>query len=143
MKVNIRLRYQTHFGQTLFLCGNHQWFGGGQEEHALPLRYVNDEFWEVALDLPDTRIPKAPISYFFLLRNPDGSVIEDFGADRKLHLAGLARRHTVILDSWNDTGTVENTFSAEPFGKVLLRTFQGGVGISSARRGESQGDAKR
>ena len=87
MKITIRLRYHTRFGQALFLCGDHKGLGGGQPERALPLRYVNEEFWEVALDLPDTPRPNAPVSYYFLLRNPDGSVIEDFGGDRKLDLA--------------------------------------------------------
>ncbi|MGA2543485.1 MAG: 4-alpha-glucanotransferase [Verrucomicrobiota bacterium] len=127
MKLTIRLRYHTRFGQTLYLCGDHKWFGGGQPEHALPLRYVNEEFWEVTLDLPDTPRPKAPASYYFLLHNPDGSVMEDFGGDRKLDLAGLARGHTVILDSWNDLGAVENIFFTEPFKNVLLRTEQEAV----------------
>jgi 4-alpha-glucanotransferase len=121
MKLTIRLRYHTRFGQTLFLCGDHKWFGGGQQEDALPLRYVNEEFWEAALDLPDTGQPKTPASYYFLLRNPDGSMVEDFGADRKLDLARLAGSHTVVIDSWNDLGTVENVFFAEPFKNVLFR----------------------
>lgn len=54
MKITVRLRYQTRFGQALFLCGDHAMFGGGRQEQALPLRYVNEELREVALDLPDT-----------------------------------------------------------------------------------------
>ncbi len=122
MKITIRLRYHTVPGQNLFLCGHHKWFGGGQQEHALPLTYVNEELWEVTLELPDTGLPKTPVSYYFLLRNPDGSLVEDFGSDRKLKLAGLGRGHTVILDSWNDLGAVENVFFTEPFKNVLLRT---------------------
>ena len=74
MKITVRLRYQTRFGQALFLCGDHIRFGGGRQEQALPLRYVNEELWEMALDLPDTPRPKTPVSYYFLLRNADGSV---------------------------------------------------------------------
>ena len=122
MKLTIRLRYHTLPGQTLFLCGDHAWFGGGQPEHALPMRFVNEDCWELALDLLEARRPTAPVSYYFRLRQPDGSVIEDFGGDRKLDLAGLARGHTIIMDSWNDLGTVENVFSTEPFKKVLLRS---------------------
>jgi 4-alpha-glucanotransferase len=122
MKVTIRLRYRTRFGQELFLCGDHPSLDGGQAERALPLRYVNEEFWELALDLSDTLRPKAPVSYYFLLREADGSVTEDFGGDRKLDLPTLGRGHTVIIDSWNDLGAAENIFSTEPFKKVLLRT---------------------
>ena len=61
------------------------------------------------------------------MRDPDGSVTEDFGGDRKLDLATLARGHTLIIDSWNDLGAVENIFFTEPFKKVLLRTEEKGV----------------
>jgi len=122
MKMTIRLRYHTRFGQTLFLCGDHLWFGSGQQESALPMRYVNEEYWELTLDLPDAGWPITPVSYYFRLRQPDGSVIEDFGGDRKLHLASLTGGDTVIMESWNDLGTVENNYSTEPFEDVLLRT---------------------
>src|SRR5580658_474281 len=108
MKLTIRLRYRTSFGQSLFLCGDHKCLGGARQECAVALRYVNEELWEVALDLQDTEGPDTPVSYYFILRNPDGSVVEDFGVDRKLDLAQMVDSHTVIMDSWNDLGTVEN-----------------------------------
>jgi 4-alpha-glucanotransferase len=120
MKISIRLRYHTRFGQALFLCGDHKLFGGGQQERALPLHYVNEDYWEISLDLPDTKRPKAPVSYYFLLRNQDGSVLDDFGGDRNLDLSNLPRGHTIILDSWNELGAVENIFFTEPFRNVFL-----------------------
>jgi 4-alpha-glucanotransferase len=121
MKVTIRLRYYTRFGQELFLRGDHEWFGGGQPPRALPLRYVNEAFWELALDLPDTGLPTTPVSYYFLVRQPDGSELEDFGGGRCLDLAGLPRGGAVILDSWNDVGAVDNIFCTDAFKNVLLR----------------------
>jgi 4-alpha-glucanotransferase len=129
MKITIRLRYRTHVGQTLFLCGDHKSFGHGQKEQALPLHYVNEEFWELTLDLPDASRSKQTVSYYFLLRNPDGSVIEDFGGDRKLDLAAFPRVRTVIVDSWNDTAAVENVFFTEPFKNVLLRPKQDAIKV--------------
>jgi 4-alpha-glucanotransferase len=120
VKLTIQLRYRTQVGQNLFVCGNHPLFGGRQPEKALPLRYKNEEIWEATLDLPESSLPGAPVTYYFLLRNPDGSTLEDFGADRKLHFSGLKRGHNVIIDSWNDLGAVENVFFTEPFRKVLL-----------------------
>jgi 4-alpha-glucanotransferase len=122
MMITIRLRYHTRFGQTLFLCGDHKLFGGGQQESALPLHYLNEEFWEVSLDLQDKPRPKAPVSYYFLLREADGTVTEDFGGDRKLDFAALSRGHTVIIDSWNDLSAIENVYFTNPFKNILLRT---------------------
>jgi 4-alpha-glucanotransferase len=36
--------------------------------------------------------------------------------------------HSVVIDSWNDLGTVENVFFTEPFRNVLLRTDKEPVG---------------
>jgi len=83
MKVTIRLRYHTRFGQTLFICGDHPWLGGGQPKNAVPLRYVNEELWEAALDLPDSPASTASAGYYFILRNPDGSVLEEFRRGQK------------------------------------------------------------
>ena len=63
MKLTIRLRYYTRLGQSLFLCGDHERLGGGRQENALPLRYVNEEFWEAALEFPDSPLPDTPLSY--------------------------------------------------------------------------------
>jgi 4-alpha-glucanotransferase len=132
MKITMRVRYHTRFGQSLFVCGGHKSLGGGQQERALPLRYVNEEFWEAALDLPDAPQLQAPLSYYFILRNPDASLIEDFGGDRKLDLAGITCGHALIIDSWNDLGAVENVFFTEPFRKVLLRPDNEQTGAGSS-----------
>lgn len=121
MKITIRLRYRTRFGQNLYLCGNDELFGGGRNERALPLQFVNEDFWELTIDLAENQRPKTPVNYYFLLREPDGSVIEDFGGDRKLDFSALPRGHTIIVDSWNDVGAIANVYFTEPFTNVLLR----------------------
>jgi 4-alpha-glucanotransferase len=89
------------------------------------MRYVNEQIWEIGLDVPQASYPKTPVSYYFLLRNPDGSTREDFGNDRKLDFAALGGRDTIIIDSWNDLEKVENVFFTEPFRKVLAKIEQG------------------
>ncbi len=91
------------------------------------MRYLNEEFWEATLDGPDTGLPKTPLSYYFLLRNPDGSVVEDFGGDRNLDFSRQSASHTVVIDSWNELGTVENVFFTEPFRNILLRRKSGEI----------------
>ena len=125
MKITIRLRYHTHPGQALFLCGDHELFGGGLQEDALPMSCLNEEFWETTLDVLEKSRPKSPVSYYFLLRSSDGSVLEDFGGDRRLDFDALPRGQTLIIDSWNDLGAVENVYFTEPFEKVLLHPGTG------------------
>jgi len=132
MKLIIQLRYRTRLGQMLFLCGDHILFGGGEPEKALPLHYLNEEMWEAVLDVPDASRTETPVSYYFLLRNADGSTMVDFGGDRKLDFSRLGNGQTVVIDSWNDMGTVENVFFTEPFRKVLLQAEERKVSGNSS-----------
>jgi 4-alpha-glucanotransferase len=118
MNVTFRLRYRTQFGQSLYLAGNHPLLGGGNVEKAVPLQFLNNESWQVSLDWPSSTNER--ISYDYVLKNVDGSVIQDWGRDRALALGEFGGSELLVIDSWNDAGAVENVFYTEPFQKVLL-----------------------
>ena len=118
MKVTFRLRYRTQFGQSLYLTGGHPRLGGGDVEKAIPLQFLNAESWQVTLDW--TPAQNEQISYDYLLKNADGSVVQDWGRDRALVVAEYRSDELLVIDSWNDAGTVENVFYTEPFQEVLL-----------------------
>ncbi len=122
MKITFRVRFHTQVGQSLLITGNHELLGDGHSERALPLQYLNPEFWQITLELPDRDIPNAAIAYNYILRNPDGSTIQDWGNDRTLNLSSFKQDEVLIIDSWNDASAVENAFSTEPFKKVLLQS---------------------
>lgn len=136
MKLTFRLRYYTRPGQSLFLAGEHPLLGGGDVAKAIPLQFLNGEFWEVSLDwpaVPSERRAQAggraapdagaaaqpPLTYDYLLRNADGSFVRDWGRDRALVPADYGGDELLIIDSWNDTGAIANAFGTEPFQKVL------------------------
>jgi 4-alpha-glucanotransferase len=121
MKLSFRLRYRTKFGQSLFLTGDHDILGSGQIETAVPLQYLNPECWEATIQLPGNAAPDAEIIYNYISRNADGSVIQDWGRDRRINPAQFEQDEVLILDSWNDAGTCENVFYTEPFKQVLLK----------------------
>jgi len=122
MKLTFRLRYRTSFGQCLFLCGDHDVLGGGDFQRAVPLAYLDGEFWEVAVSLPTP--PEVPFSYRYVLHQADGAVIEDLDHDRVVTPDLFARDEVLVIDSWNPVGAVENVFYTEPFRKVLLKPNQ-------------------
>lgn len=51
MSIHFYLRYKTAFGQTLWISGNCPELDNGFRENALPLSYVNDEFWRVIVPI--------------------------------------------------------------------------------------------
>jgi 4-alpha-glucanotransferase len=118
MKVTFRLRYHTQFGQSLYLTGKHPLLGDGDLEKAVPLQFLNEESWQVSLAW--TPSADEQISYDYLLKNADGSVVQDWGRDRALVPAEFAGDELLVIDSWNDAGAVENVFYTEPFQSVLL-----------------------
>jgi 4-alpha-glucanotransferase len=118
MKLTFRLRYRTKFGQTLHLVGNHPLLGGGDADKAIPLQFFNDESWQASLDWPASANER--ITYDYILKNDDGSVVQDWGRDRVLSPAELGREELLVIDSWNNAGAIENVFYTEPFQEVLL-----------------------
>ncbi len=121
MKIIFRLRFHTRFGQSLHLTGNHELLGNGRIEKALPLNYLNSEFWEATIDWPDDATSDETTVYNYVLRNADGSMTQDWGSDRIIRPGSFGNQELLIVDSWNDAAAVENTFYTEPFKATLLK----------------------
>jgi 4-alpha-glucanotransferase len=103
------------------LAGEHAVFGKGDISQAVPLHYFNPEFWEVTLVFPAEDVPAAVYNY--VLKQPDGSFIYDWGDD-KVVPNGLDAEELLIIDSWNPAAYHENAFYTEPFKDVLLTPNQ-------------------
>ena len=114
MLVTFRLRFSTQPGQSLWLAGEHPLPG-----HPVPLRYVDEECWEVAVPLT-TPATASPLNYSYVLRQPDGAQTTDWGRNRRLVPANYPSPELLILDAWNSPGFFANAFYTEPFQKVLL-----------------------
>src|SRR4051812_31810628 len=52
MRLIFQIRFRTQTGQSLFLSGNHDLLGGDEPLRALPMKYLNQEFWQLTLDWP-------------------------------------------------------------------------------------------
>ena len=125
MQVTLKLRFHTYFGQSLFVTGNHPLFGNGELECAIPLAYVDDEFWQVTIPFPHgTGLAPEGIVYNYLLREADGTSTMDWGNERVLTVDMLGTPEVLIMDSWNPPGALENAFYTEPFQEVLLKECQ-------------------
>ncbi len=121
MKLTFQLRFHTEPGQSLFLTGNHPMLGNGDFVKAIPLHYLNEDFWSVTLDFPPDAVPNAKITYNYILRNPDGSLIYDWGSDKTMNPAAFQQEELSFIDAWNHAGFFENAFYTEPFKEVLLK----------------------
>src|ERR1041385_7511830 len=133
MRLTFRVRYRTSFGQSLLLTGDHDMLGNGDIAKAIPLQYLDEQFWQFTIYMPKAAVPDAVITYNYVLRNSDGSLIFDWGTDKKLNPAAFAKEELLVIDSWNYAGAFENAFYTEPFKNVLLKHGKG-INASAADR---------
>jgi 4-alpha-glucanotransferase len=122
-KVNLvvfQIKYHTVFGQELLITGNHILFGNNDISKALPMSYLNNEWWSVSVNVADINLSE-PIVYNYVLRNVDGSYSYDWGSDKTFDIAAFTTKEVLIKDSWNFAGFIHNAFYTEPFKKVLLK----------------------
>ncbi|HTL16885.1 MAG TPA: 4-alpha-glucanotransferase [Patescibacteria group bacterium] len=125
MRLTFQLRYHTLPGQSLLLTGDHELFGNDEIESAIPLDYLDSEFWRVSLVLPNAAVPDTSITYRYLLREADGTIKEDWANARTINPAAFKAEEVLIIDSWNHPGFPENAFYTEPFREVLLKSRHG------------------
>ncbi len=120
MKVHFYLRFKTRFGQTLWVTGNADVLGNCNAGNALPMVYLNDEFWEAEIKIKKNEEGKK-ICYQYFLKNEDGEIINEWGIDRCLDSRKKELQELDVFDTWNHAGEYENAFYSTAFADVLLK----------------------
>lgn len=122
INLNFFLRFYTEFGQHLWISGNIEELGMNDPAKALPMEYLNDEFWHVAVEVNDKKISDAGIQYKYYLKNKEGELVSEWGHDRLVSIHRKNVTEIQLLDTWNHTGEYENAFFTAPFNNVLLES---------------------
>ncbi|HEX3934805.1 MAG TPA: 4-alpha-glucanotransferase, partial [Puia sp.] len=124
MKLDFYLRFFTHPGEFILLTGHLAELGNGDVAAALPMEYVNGEFWHLSLTVAE--MPSTPIHYHYVLRGLDGALTEEWGDDKTIETHGQGVEELSVIDTWNFAGEFENVFSTAPFRNVLLPQHKAG-----------------
>src|SRR5271170_7136324 len=119
MKIQFYLRFSTQVGQNLFVTGNITELGNGDMDKAIPLQYLNNEFWMIAVDIDAAVHSKVQYKYF--LKNEDGTIITEWGNDRIIDVSKSGVEEIQTIDTWNHAGEFENVFFSAPFQETLLK----------------------
>lgn len=120
LTIVFRLKFHTEFGQNIFITGNHPLLGNGDIDHALPLHFLNDDFWTTEIELNKETLSQSVITYNYVLKSADGVISYDWGTDKTIEIAAIEASELCLFDSWNFAGYYENVFYSEPFVNVLL-----------------------
>ncbi|HTI93165.1 MAG TPA: 4-alpha-glucanotransferase [Puia sp.] len=118
MKIDFYLRFYTHPGQSILLTGDLPQLGNDDIIAAIPLSYVNGEFWHgsIVLTAPLT----GPLHYHYVLKNEDATLTEEWGDDKVIEPPAAGCEEIHVIDTWNYAGEFENVFYSNPFREVLL-----------------------
>jgi 4-alpha-glucanotransferase len=125
MKIQFYLRFHTLLGQSIWISGNIEALGNNHPENALPLKYMDEEFWHGTIECDPVRM--STIRYVYLLRNEDGSLIKEWGDDREIEILKKEIDEIQAIDTWNHAGEFENVFFTAPFQQILLKHYPAAV----------------
>ena len=119
-KISFHLKYQTTYGQSAWIYGNHPLLGVGEADKAIPLVYLNETYWVLHLNF--NAIDSADkIVYHYLIKDAQGGETLEWGNDKLIDLASTPNDELVLIDTWNYAGQIENVFYTEPFTSTLLK----------------------
>lgn len=118
MTIHFYLRYHTQFGQELFISGNNQYLGDNDPSNAIKLTWLNEDFWNVSLELPQNF--DDTIFYKYILKDKSGLEIFDGEDDRFIDLSVFKKESITVFDTWNAAGNIGNVFFTRAFSKTLL-----------------------
>src|SRR5579871_933447 len=125
MKVQFYLRFYSHPGQELFICGDVESLGNNDPSKALSMKYLNNDFWQATLEIDASQAAK--IQYHYLLKYDNGIVIAEWGKDRLIDISKSGIEEVQVIDTWNHAGELDNAFFTAPFQQTLLAPHKASV----------------
>jgi 4-alpha-glucanotransferase len=118
MTIFFYLRYNTRFGQSIYVSGNHEALGNNMPSDALLLTYLNEEFWLGTVEISDKKPEK--ITYRYIVREEGNVDILDADKGRTIDAGNCKAKQIILIDTWNSEGDIGNTFYTKPFQQILL-----------------------
>ena len=119
MILHFYLRFASNYGQTIFISGNHVALGNDDFTAAIPIHYLNEDFWHASIEIP-AQENTADLHYRYILRASSGEEFIDGCENRFVTITNSKEAEIVIYDTWNHAGNVGNLFLTQPFQQVLL-----------------------
>lgn len=133
MRVHFYLRFHTEFGESLLLSANTNGSGNDDLLNAIPMTYINEEFWETTIEIRQKKPGR--LEYKYILKTREGDAIPEAGNDRSADLSKYGINELQFIDTWNHAGEYENAFFTAPFQKTLLNRNTIRVKIKDIKQG--------
>lgn len=107
MKIDFYLRFHTKYGERIFIIGNTFSLGHGDEKMAMPMEFLNKDFWHVSIDVNEAE--QQVLHYQYIYKNDKDEYIKEEEKQRIITLEEIDQDITLI-DTWNSSGEIANVF---------------------------------
>jgi 4-alpha-glucanotransferase len=118
MTIHFYLRYHTKFGEAFFISGNNDFLGNNDPAKAVELAYLNNDYWHLKIELPESF--DDTILYRYFLKDQNCSETFDGEENRAIDLSVNNAKTVDLYDTWNPASDIRNVFFTRAFSKVLL-----------------------
>ena len=116
--IHFYLKFHSAYGQSFSVSGNIPELGNNDQTLAIPLQYLNDEYWHGSVEVPKTT---GEFQYSYFLTSTDGSETVECRNNWVIHPALVKTAEIQVVDTWNYAGEYENAFFTQPFTEALLK----------------------
>lgn len=114
MVIHFFLRYNTHFGQRIYIIPDEDKMADADPTGNIAMEYLNEDYWHAYVTLESDE--PLLFSYYYLIVNEDGLRIVDGEKDRKLDLRENFKKEALtIIDKWIDAGDTKNIYYTKAF----------------------------
>lgn len=118
LKTLFSIHYYTSPGQEIYICGSSSKLGLWNHNKALQLSYSNNGIWTAEIDL---NTKEKLVSYKYLLKDNQGNVIWENGANRLVDLTNLKSAKLVLDDCWQTIRSAEASLQTSAFKGLLMQ----------------------
>ncbi|HVE61184.1 MAG TPA: 4-alpha-glucanotransferase, partial [Chitinophagaceae bacterium] len=117
MKIDFYLRFHTKYGEKIFITGNTFSLGQGDEKMAMPMQFLNKDFWHVSIEVDPA--DQEILRYQYVYKNDKEEYLKEGEKQRIIELKDI-KQNLTLIDTWNSNSEIANVFYTAPFKKVFL-----------------------
>lgn len=117
MTIHFSIRFETCFGQNLYISGSLPELGGGDVSNAVPMNFNESFIW--TKDIRIENIEERVLQYRYLLKSDDGASLCEVGKGRIIGLNGISKE-IFLNDEWQGNSKT-SPFLSSPFTEIFYK----------------------
>lgn len=120
MKITFNINYRTHWGESLYICGDIPELGAGNDHAAPQLNYLGGEAWQLEIEAKDL---KKGLEYRYIVKAPGQAWRLEWGDPHRLE-ANPGLHSVEVFDRWQDQPYDKPYYSSAFVDGMLHRPFR-------------------